>query len=86
MSFNKTTCPVTRNEFLAEAKGMDVVLGDQKVLASAKTFSTASFGWGFSDKITVMVNGKAVKCQVSLNVTVIGSKDLPPDLESKEAA
>lgn len=38
-------------------------------------FSTGSFGWGASDKITIMVDGVPVKVQASVNLTVVGSKD-----------
>lgn len=40
-----------------------------------REFSSGSFGWFASEKVSISVGGKRVRCQVSLNVTVIGSKN-----------
>lgn len=76
----KTVCPMDRAAFAAYAKALECTIGNQPVIAGARSgkqeFSTGSFGWGASTKITVVVNGVAVPCQLSLNLTAIGSKDL----------
>ena len=80
----KTECPVSREEFLTQAKGLQVTINGQAVLAQVKEFSTGSFGWHHGDKLTVKVGDKLVKVQVGLTLTVIGSKDAPSG--AKEAA
>jgi hypothetical protein len=76
-AFRKTECPVSRDEFLAEAKGVEVTINGQVVLALVKEFSTGSFGWHHGDKLTVKVGDTLVKVQVGLTMTVIGSKEAP---------
>ena len=75
----KTTCPITRKEFRAKAKPLGVVIDGQNVGAEVKEFSTGSFGWFLNSKITVLIEGVPVKVQVGLNLTVVGSKELPAD-------
>ena len=77
----KTVCPVTRDQFVADAKAVEVTINGQPVVAEVKQFSTGSFGWHFGDKVTIKVGDTLLKVQVGLTLTVIGSKDLP-----KEAA
>lgn len=79
MAKSKTTCPVSRAEFLKEAKTLTIKVGDKEFIASPRQFSTGSLGWNVNDKMTVEVNGKPVTLQVGMNLTVVGSKDLPPD-------
>ncbi len=55
------------------------------LLAGVKEFSTGSLGWHHNGKITVEVGGTVVTVQVGLNLTVVGSKELPAE-ESKQAA
>ena len=45
--------------------------------AAAKEFSTGSLGWNISQKMDVLVNGQPQKVQVGLNLTIVGSKELP---------
>jgi hypothetical protein len=66
MATNKTVCTVTRDEFNTNAKALEVVIDGGRQIAMAREFSTGSLGWGVSTKITLMVNGKAVVCQVVL--------------------
>ena len=73
----KNPCPVTREQF-AKAVPLTVKIGDTAVLVAApKHFSTGSFGWYAGDKTVVVIDGVPVKVQVGLNLTVVGSKDLP---------
>ena len=81
-SFPKTVCPISREQFVANAKPLEVVINGVPMTAEAKEFSSGSLGWNISDKITVEIGGKAVKCQVGLNVTLIASKDLPKDVSA----
>ena len=84
--FRKTVCNVTRSQFQAEAKPVEVTINGQPVVAEVKEFSTGSFGWHHGDKVTIRVGDTLVKVQVGLTLTVIGSKELPKDIPAKEAA
>ena len=82
----KTVCPISREQFRAEAKSVEVVINGQPTLAMVKEFSTGSFGWHHGDKLTIKVGETLVKVQVGLTLTVIGSKEVPQDSPAKEAA
>lgn len=73
----KTECPITLQEFRDGAKDVKVTLNGESVSAEVKEFSTGSLGWFFGGKVTVEINGVKVKVQVGLNMTIIGSKELP---------
>jgi hypothetical protein len=75
----KTTCPVSRQQFKDKAKPMEVLIDGNKMIAAAREFSTGSMGWNISSKMTVMVDGIPVTVQVGLNLTIVGSKELPKD-------
>jgi len=77
MAKNKTTCPVSREEFMSGAKPLTIKVGDKEFTAAPRQFSTGSLGWNVNDKMTVEINGKVVTLQVGMNLTVVGSKDLP---------
>jgi hypothetical protein len=76
-AFRKTVCPISREQFRADAKAVEVVINGQPVLAEVKEFSTGSFGWHHGDKVTLKVGDALVKVQVGLTLTVIGSKEAP---------
>jgi hypothetical protein len=71
------SCPVTRDEFRRSAKNVHVSINGVPMIAEVKEFSTGSFGWNLNGKTTLEVNGTPVTVQVGLNLTVIGSKELP---------
>ncbi len=75
----KTTCPITRKQFTETAKAVEVVIDGTKMIAAAREFSTGSLGWNISNKMTIMVGDAPVTVQVGLNLTIVGSKDLPKD-------
>ena len=75
----KTTCPITRQEFRANAKPIKVMIGEIPVMADVKEFSTGSLGWYANGKTAIEVNGKHVSVQIGLNLTIVGSKELPQD-------
>ena len=72
-------CPVTRAEFRDGAKPLKVEINGVPLMAEVKEFSTGSFGWYLNGKTTVEIGGKPVSVQIGLNMTVVGSKDLPKD-------
>lgn len=73
----KTTCPITREQFRAAAKPMDVVINGVPMIAEVKEFSTGSLGWYLNGKTSIQIDGKVVSVQIGLNLTIVGSKDLP---------
>jgi hypothetical protein len=81
----KTSCPVTREEFATHAKPVQVTIGSTALPAEVKQFSTGSFGWYLGGKTAIDVNGKLVSVQIGMNLTVIGSKELPKEGEEASA-
>jgi len=73
----KTSCPITRAEFHEHAKPVPIKIGEVPMLAEVKEFSTGSLGWYLNGKTTVEVGGKAVTVQIGMNLTIVGSKELP---------
>lgn len=73
----KTNCPVSREEFREKAQQVEVVIGGVTLIAQVKEFATGSLGWYLNAKAPIKVGDKAVTCQVGLNLTVVGSKELP---------
>jgi hypothetical protein len=74
---NKTVCPVGRADFMAKAPPLEVVIDGRKFVAGPREFSTRSLGYNVSDKFTALVDGKVVTYQIGLNITAVGSKELP---------
>ena len=75
----KTTCPVTRPEFTAGAKPVEVTINGNRMTAHPKEFSTGSLGWYLNGKTEIDVNGVMVTVQVGMNLTIVGSKELPKE-------
>lgn len=73
----KTVCPVTRGQFTAKAEPQQVLIGGQPVLAQVHQFSTGSMGFYANAKVTIVIDGVPCVCQVGLNITLVGSKELP---------
>lgn len=72
--------PVSRSDFHASAQPLTIAIpgSKEKLSLAARDYSTGSFGFCYTGKITVpiTVNGQTVNvpCQAACNVTVIGSK------------
>jgi hypothetical protein len=75
----KTTCPVTRQQFRDGAKPVTVTINGVPHSAVVKEFSTGSFGWYLNGKTTIEIDGVHVPVQIGMNLTVVGSKELPAD-------
>lgn len=75
----KTSCPVTRAEFLNDAKPVEVTINGIPMTAEVKEFSTGSLGWYLNGKANVKVGEKSVSVQIGMNLTIVGSKELPKD-------
>jgi hypothetical protein len=75
----KSTCPISRAQFRAKAEPIKVVIGGREFVAAKKEFSTNSLGWNINEKITIEIDGVPVSVQIGMNMTIIGSKELPLD-------
>lgn len=72
----KTTCPITREQFRQHAKPVIIQIGDDKLEADVKEFSTGSLGWYLNGKTKIEVDGVRVAVQIGLSLTIVGSKEL----------
>lgn len=79
MAWDKTECPITRGEFSRCANPIIVKIGDETFTVKTKEFSTGSLGWYLSGKTKQKVNGEECTVQIGLNLTIVGSKELPKD-------
>jgi hypothetical protein len=77
----KTTCPINRAQFRAGAKAVPIVIAGATMLADPKEFSTGSLGWYLNGKAVIEVDGAPVSVQIGMNLTIVGSKELPKDGE-----
>jgi hypothetical protein len=75
----KSTCPVTRAEFVNDAKPVEVILNGIPMTAEVKEFSTGSLGWYLNGKASIRVGEKSVSVQIGMNLTIVGSKELPKE-------
>lgn len=71
-------CPVTREEFRAKAPAaLKVTIDGKEAVALKKEFDTGSLGWFLTEKVTVIIGDVPVRVQAGLNLTLVGSKELP---------
>lgn len=82
----KTSCPISRSEFRENAKPMSVTINGVPLQAEVKEFSTGSLGWYLNGKTTVDIGGKLVSVQIGMNLTIVGSKELPQDATREAVA
>jgi hypothetical protein len=75
----KTLCPITREEFRTLAKPVTITISGVPLVAEVKEFSTGSLGWYLNGKTTVEIDGRPVSVQMGVNLTIVGSKELPMD-------
>lgn len=73
----KTNCPVTREQFRAGAKPVTVTINGIPMVAEVKEFSTGSLGWYLNGKTVIQVGDTPVSVQIGMNLTAVGSKELP---------
>jgi hypothetical protein len=73
----KTQCPITREEFRQKAKPVEITIAGSTMQVPVKEFSTGSLGWYLNNKTTIEIDGKHVTVQIGLNLTIVGSKELP---------
>ena len=72
----KAPCAIGRKEVKDNAQAVTFEIAGMPVTAEPREFSTGSFGWYFTGKVSITVNGKTLPVQVGCNLTVVGSKDV----------
>ncbi|HZZ71579.1 MAG TPA: hypothetical protein VFE24_04955 [Pirellulales bacterium] len=73
----KTNCPITREEFRDKAQAVEITINGVPMVAEVKEFSTGSLGWYLNGKAAIKVGDKTVTAQIGMNLTIVGSKELP---------
>ena len=73
----KTTCSITRAEFHEKAQPIEITINGVPMIAEVKEFSTGSLGWYLNGKSTIKIGDKTVTAQIGMNLTIVGSKELP---------
>jgi len=73
----KTTCPISRDDFRGNAKPIEVVINGIPMTAEVKEFSTGSLGWYLNGKVSIKIGDTPVSVQIGMNLTIVGSKELP---------
>src|SRR5436309_4177311 len=73
----KTNCPISRTDFRTKAKPVAITVNGVPLQANVKEFSTGSLGWYLNGKTTIDVGGTPVSVQIGMNLTIVGSKELP---------
>ncbi len=58
---------------------MKVTIDGESFEVPVKFFSTGSLGWYLNKKMEIDVGGVKVPVQIGLNLTIVGSKELPQD-------
>lgn len=85
MAKSKSSLPITRQQFRDAAKPVVVTINGKEFKVPRKEFSTGSLGWYLNEKMDVEIDGHDIKVQIGLNLTVVGSKDLPDDKPKTDA-
>jgi hypothetical protein len=75
----KTNCPISRQDFKTKARPVSITINGVPLQAEAREFSTGSLGWYLNGKTMIDVGGTPVSVQIGMNLTVVGSKDLPKE-------
>jgi hypothetical protein len=81
----KSSCPISRKQFQTRAKPVEIVVNGNRWMAAPKEFSTGSLGWYLNEKVTLEVDGVPVTVQIGMNLTIVGSKELPSEDSSTAA-
>ncbi len=75
----KTTCPISHKHFKDNAKPIQITINGVPLMAEVKEFSTGSLGWYLNGKMSIDVGGTPVSVQIGMNLTIVGSKEIPKE-------
>lgn len=68
---------MTKSELKAPQKPIEFQLNGATVHLVPKEFSSGNVGWYAGEKLSIKLpNGEVVRCQLSMSLTVIGSKSM----------
>lgn len=67
----------THATLLEKALLVEVVISGIPTTAEVKQFSTDPLGWHLTGKTNLKVGKKSVSIQIGMNLTIVGSKELP---------
>lgn len=70
-------CPISKADFLSNAESLVMDIESTPIAMNPKEFAPGSFGWNGSGRIKVPVSGHELSVQVSVNATVLKSKEAP---------
>lgn len=70
----KKVCAISKADFLASAKPLEITINGVPMSAEIKEFSTGSFGFYINGKMNVKIGEKPVPVQIGANFTVVNSK------------
>ena len=74
MADMKNVCAISRADFMAAAKPLEITINGIPMIAEIKEFSTGSFGFYINGKMNVKIGEKSVPVQIGANFTVVNSK------------
>jgi len=72
-------CPISKADFLTHADSLVMDIESHPIAMNPKEFTPGSFGWNGSGRIKVPVDGHELSVQVSVNATVLKSKEAPSE-------
>lgn len=71
----RSACPINSAHSIEHAEPLEITIDGNKLFANPKVPEAGkSLGWFANGKITLLIGGVAVDCQVGINVTCINSK------------
>ncbi len=56
---------------------VELIINGIPMTAEVKEFATGSLGWYLNGKANIKVGEKSVSVQIGMNLTIVGSKELP---------
>lgn len=74
----KTPCPISREDFLA-TEPIKIDIGEERKIATPMEFKSGSFGFFVNDKVTLVIDGVAVKFQANIILTAVNSGPPKPE-------
>ena len=77
----RTACTITREQFRAHSKPLMMDIEGQKFSINPWWFGTGSLGWYMSGRLIQSINNVPMAVQMNCTFTIIGSKDLPPEVK-----
>ncbi len=76
----KTSLPTgtTKANLLSRLAPIAITVAGRPFSAEGREFSTGSVGYNVNDKVEItLADGTKVKAQLGINITIIGSKEIP---------